>query len=87
MGAKLLVENVSKVFAGRGGEVTALQHTNFSVAENEFITILGPSGCGKSTILKIIAGLEETSSGRVTLDGREARTAAWCSRVIRCSRG
>ncbi|MDR7866440.1 MAG: ABC transporter ATP-binding protein [Sporomusaceae bacterium] len=71
MGAKLLVENVSKVFAGQDREVTALQHTNFSVTESEFITILGPSGCGKSTILKIIAGLEETSSGRVTLDGRE----------------
>ncbi len=67
---KLLVENVSKVFGGVR-PVTALQHTDFTVAESEFITILGPSGCGKSTILKIIAGLEETSSGRVVLDGRE----------------
>ncbi len=73
MGAKLLVENVSKVFGGQGREVTALQHTAFTVAESEFITILGPSGCGKSTILKIIAGLEETSSGRVVLDGREIK--------------
>lgn len=71
MAAKLLVENVSKIFGAKDKPVTALQHTNFSVAANEFITILGPSGCGKSTILKIIAGLEETSSGRVVLDGRE----------------
>jgi ABC-type nitrate/sulfonate/bicarbonate transport system, ATPase component len=71
MAAKLLVENVSKVFGERERQVTALENTAFSVAESEFITILGPSGCGKSTILKIIAGLEETSSGRVVLDGRE----------------
>ncbi|MDR3590568.1 MAG: ABC transporter ATP-binding protein [Negativicutes bacterium] len=73
MAAKLLVENVSKVFLDKERRVTALENTNFSVAANEFITILGPSGCGKSTILKVVAGLEEPSSGRVTLDGREIK--------------
>ena len=68
---KLCIDNVSKVFRERAGTVTALQNTSFNVAESEFVTILGPSGCGKSTILRIIAGLEETSSGRVLLDGRE----------------
>jgi len=71
MAVKLLVENVSKVFHDKERQVVALENTNFSVAANEFITILGPSGCGKSTILKVIAGLEEPSSGRVVLDGRE----------------
>ena len=71
MNAKLLVENVSKVFGASDRRVVALENTAFTVAESEFITILGPSGCGKSTILKIVAGLEETSSGRVVLDGRE----------------
>ncbi|MDR3560170.1 MAG: ABC transporter ATP-binding protein [Negativicutes bacterium] len=71
MSVKLLVENVSKVFCDKNREVVALENTNFSVAPNEFITILGPSGCGKSTILKVIAGLEEPSSGRVILDGKE----------------
>ncbi|MBV5350242.1 ATP-binding cassette domain-containing protein, partial [bacterium] len=62
---KLCIENVSKVFQEKNATVTALQNTSFCVAESEFVTILGPSGCGKSTILRIIAGLEEASSGRV----------------------
>ena len=72
MSAKLIIDNVSKVF-GETEQVTALQNTSFTVAANEFVTILGPSGCGKSTILKIIAGLEEPSSGKVLLDGREIK--------------
>lgn len=71
MAAKLVVDNVSKVFGAGARTVTALENTSFEVAESAFITILGPSGCGKSTILKVIAGLEEPSSGRVALDGRE----------------
>lgn len=70
---KLVIDNVSKIFSDKGQQVTALQNTSFSVTQNEFITILGPSGCGKSTILKIIAGLEEPSSGKVLLDGREIK--------------
>lgn len=73
MADKLIIDNVSKVFSDKGQQVTALQNTSFTVAQNEFITILGPSGCGKSTILKIIAGLEEPSSGKVLLDGREIK--------------
>jgi ABC-type nitrate/sulfonate/bicarbonate transport system ATPase subunit len=73
MSPKLIVENVSKVFKSKDNEVTALANTDFSVKGNEFITILGPSGCGKSTILKVIAGLEEPSSGRVLLDGLEIK--------------
>ncbi len=68
---KLCIEDVSKVFREKNGTVTALQNTSFCVAESEFVTILGPSGCGKSTILRIIAGLEEASSGKVLLDGRQ----------------
>lgn len=70
---KLCIEDVSKVFREKNGTVTALENTSFCVAESEFVTILGPSGCGKSTILRIIAGLEEASSGRVLLDGKEIR--------------
>lgn len=71
MADKLVVENVSKIFGEGERRVTALSSTDFSVKNNEFITILGPSGCGKSTILKVIAGLEQPSSGRVLLDNRE----------------
>ena len=67
----LSVEKVSKEFPGvRGAMPTqALQPTDLTVEDNDFITILGPSGCGKSTLLRIIAGLETPSTGRVLLDG------------------
>ena len=48
----------------------ALQATNMTVAENDFITIPGPSGCGKSTLLRIVAGLDEQTSGEVLLEGK-----------------
>jgi NitT/TauT family transport system ATP-binding protein/sulfonate transport system ATP-binding protein len=67
----LSVEAVSKEFPGvRGGAATrALEKTDLTVEDNDFITILGPSGCGKSTLLRIVAGLEQPSTGRVLLDG------------------
>ena len=70
--SKLLIEGVSRTFAGvKGGEpVKALMPTDLAVNANDFITILGPSGCGKSTLLRIVAGLETPSTGRVLLDGR-----------------
>lgn len=67
----LSVEAVSKEFPGvHGGPATrALEKTDLTVEDNDFITILGPSGCGKSTLLRIVAGLETPSTGRVLLDG------------------
>lgn len=60
----------------KGGEATlALQRTDLSVAENDFITILGPSGCGKSTLLRIVAGLDRQTSGEVFLEGRAIKGA------------
>jgi ABC-type nitrate/sulfonate/bicarbonate transport system ATPase subunit len=69
--SKLAIEGVGRVFPGvRGGPPTvALQPTSLAVADNDFITILGPSGCGKSTLLRIVAGLDQPTSGRVLLDG------------------
>lgn len=69
--AKLVIDGVRKVFPIKGGETVALDQTSFQVQDGEFVTILGPSGCGKSTILRIVAGLEEPSSGKVYLDGQE----------------
>jgi NitT/TauT family transport system ATP-binding protein len=60
----LEIVGVSKTFPG--GTV-ALQATNLSVQENDFLTILGPSGCGKSTLLRMVAGLDTPSSGSITL--------------------
>ena len=68
----LSINAVSRSFPStKGGATTlALQATSMNVAENDFITILGPSGCGKSTLLRIVAGLDQQTSGEVLLDGK-----------------
>ena len=68
----LSVKGVSRTFqsATGGAPTLALQSTDLTVQENDFITILGPSGCGKSTLLRIVAGLDQQSSGEVLLDGK-----------------
>ena len=68
----LSINSVSRSFAATtGGAATlALQATTMTVAENDFITILGPSGCGKSTLLRIVAGLDQQTSGEVLLEGK-----------------
>ena len=70
--SKLSIETVSRVFPGvRGGAPTrALEPTNLTVGDNDFVTILGPSGCGKSTLLRLVAGLDTPTTGRILLDGK-----------------
>lgn len=63
------LEDISKFYHTKSGETQALKDINFTVAENEFVSIIGPSGCGKSTILSIIAGLEKPSGGTVYING------------------
>ena len=53
----------------RGTPTQALQPTDLAIEDNDFIAILGPSGCGKSTLLRIVAGLDQPTTGRVLLDG------------------
>ena len=69
----LKIDQVSRIFPARQGNAPtrALEPTDLSVGNNDFVTILGPSGCGKSTLLRIIAGLDRPTSGRVILDGHE----------------
>ena len=50
--------------------VVAVQEFNLEVADKEFIVLVGPSGCGKSTTLRMVAGLEEISSGELYIDGK-----------------
>ncbi|MGR3542064.1 MAG: ABC transporter ATP-binding protein [Hasllibacter sp.] len=54
------------------GEAQVIKGVDLTVAPGEFVVFVGPSGCGKSTLLRMIAGLEETSRGRVLVDGRDA---------------
>lgn len=60
--------DVSMVFAGRTGEVVALEDVSFRVRAGEFVCLVGPSGCGKSTLLKLIAGLIQPTRGRLWFD-------------------
>ncbi|MBN2593657.1 MAG: ABC transporter ATP-binding protein [Sedimentisphaerales bacterium] len=63
--ARILLENVTKVFDGK---VKAVSNFNLNVANGEFMVIVGPSGCGKTTTLRMIAGLEEVTSGNIYFD-------------------
>jgi len=69
----LTLENISKVFPSHGniGEVTAVQDVNLEIRKGELVTLLGPSGCGKTTTLRMIAGFEFPTTGRIVLDGLE----------------
>ncbi len=61
------IEGVTKRF----GDVVAVREVDVDVGDGEFFTLLGPSGCGKTTTLRIVAGFEEPSAGRVLIDGRD----------------
>ncbi len=62
----ILLERVSKTYKGH---IHAVREVSLSVKMGEFFCLVGPSGCGKSTILKLIAGIEELTSGTVTKNG------------------
>ena len=66
----LRVEHLSKIFTSQSGTTVALNDINFVTHRREFLCVVGPSGCGKSTLVRILAGLEEPSSGEVLLEGK-----------------
>ncbi|WP_239629257.1 ABC transporter ATP-binding protein [Paenibacillus sp. H1-7] len=70
---KIEIAGLSKIYKGRNGDVTALQNTDLTINQNEFVCVVGPSGCGKTTLLNIIAGLEDKTSGSVKVDGVEVK--------------
>ena len=70
----VILENVSKTFEDprrAGGRVTAVDGVSLEVREGELVTLLGPSGCGKTTALRMIAGFEMPTAGRVLIDGQD----------------
>ncbi|WP_193142997.1 ABC transporter ATP-binding protein [Meridianimarinicoccus sp. MJW13] len=74
----LKLENVNKSF----GPVHVLKDINLTVEEGEFVVFVGPSGCGKSTLLRVIAGLEDASSGTITIGGDVVNTVPPARRGI-----
>jgi multiple sugar transport system ATP-binding protein len=63
--ATISLDALTKLF----GDVTAVDHLTLEIQDDEFVSLLGPSGCGKTTALNMIAGLEEATSGEISLDG------------------
>jgi len=61
------IENVTKKF----GDFTAIDNLNLDIYKNEFFSLLGPSGCGKTTLLRMLAGFERITDGRILLDGED----------------
>jgi iron(III) transport system ATP-binding protein len=68
---RLQLESLTKRFHGRTSMVTAVDRVDLDVQPGEFITLLGPSGCGKTTTLRMVAGFEDASGGRILLDGKD----------------
>ncbi|SPH17811.1 Maltose/maltodextrin import ATP-binding protein MalK [Defluviimonas aquaemixtae] len=74
----LSLENITKSF----GPVRVLKDINLDVTEGEFIVFVGPSGCGKSTLLRVIAGLEDATTGTIRIGGRDVTTTPPAKRGI-----
>ena len=64
--AEVILKGVSKVYEGN---VHAIKDISLEIADREFLVLVGPSGCGKSTLLRMIAGLEDITSGEIQIDG------------------
>jgi NitT/TauT family transport system ATP-binding protein len=64
---KIAIERLSKLFQARNGDIEALSGIDLTIPDGQFCCIVGPSGCGKTTLLRILAGLEEHTSGRLEM--------------------
>jgi ABC-type nitrate/sulfonate/bicarbonate transport system ATPase subunit len=69
--ANVSLKNLSKSFTRKGKELSVIKDVNLDIKSGEIVALLGPSGCGKSTLLRLIAGLEEPTSGEVRIDDRK----------------
>jgi len=64
------IDNVTKRYESRGGEVTALEPVSLDIETGEFVSIIGPSGCGKSTLLMLLSGLLRQTGGTISIAGK-----------------
>ncbi len=69
------LEGLRKEFGGAAAPVVAVDGVDLEITEGEFVTLLGPSGSGKTTVLRLVAGFEQPSAGRVFLRGRDVTQA------------
>ena len=69
----LEIQRLGRKFPGKNGPVVALHNISLKIHRRELVCVIGPSGCGKSTLIRIIAGLDEPTSGRMLVDGKESR--------------
>ena len=76
--AEVVLSNVSKSF----GQVHVIRSVDLSIAQGEFCVFVGPSGCGKSTLLRLVAGLEDVSSGTIKIGGKDVTDLAPAQRGI-----
>ena len=63
------IKNINKSFDGRGKNLSVLEDINLEINDGELICLLGPSGCGKTTLLRLIAGLDQPTSGEIVANG------------------
>ena len=77
--AEVVLKDVSKVYEGKN---IAVKNVNLTVKDKEFVILVGPSGCGKTTTLRMVAGLEEISSGEIYIDGKLVNEVSPKSRDI-----
>ncbi|GAF65461.1 ABC transporter ATP-binding protein [Bacillus sp. TS-2] len=68
MGTSIELQRIEKVFYTKSGNVQALQNINLKIEPGEFLSIVGPSGCGKSTIMRLIAGLDQSTDGTLKIN-------------------
>jgi NitT/TauT family transport system ATP-binding protein len=68
-------EDLSLTFQSGDGPVYALSKVNLTVEDGDFVSFIGPSGCGKTTLLRVIADLEQATSGSITVNGMSPRDA------------
>jgi multiple sugar transport system ATP-binding protein len=72
------LKNVQKSF----GSAKVIPNIDLTIEDGEFVVFVGPSGCGKSTLLRLIAGLEDTTSGTIEIDGRDVTDVAPAKRRL-----
>ena len=73
--SRVSFESVSKTYKGAQGDVKVVNDVSFSLGEGDFVSLIGPSGCGKTTLLRVIADLEQITSGVVRVNGMSTQQA------------